>query len=298
MKMFYAGHAGNKIEIENLFPNRLLSYYYIQNKTVDMKLYFALSYSPFTEMDWAKEYGIEKILTSFHVIGKTKKKETIRPRVEGYQLFLDSGAFSAFTKGITIDIEKYCEFIKETKDIWKTYATLDVIGDSRATRVNTEFMEQKGLNPLPVFHYKSPLPELERLIDKYDYFALGGLVPLAKAQPELQRWLDYCFRYIMPAIKKKGLRIHGFGVNSLWAWKRYPFYSVDSTSWNQGSKYGRVKEMEGSKMITADRSNPEAIQKLYRDKDWKVRTIKNIETYLEAEKLVTRMWTEKGIVFM
>ena len=44
------------------------------------------------------------------------------------ELFLDSGAFSAFTQKVTIDIQEYIAFIKEHEDIIDVYANLDVIG--------------------------------------------------------------------------------------------------------------------------------------------------------------------------
>ena len=261
-----------------------------------MRLYFALSYSPFSEMAWVKETGIKRVLLSYHVIGNKKVTEGhINKHKNNYEFFLDSGAFSAFTKKVKIDIDKYADFIKKTKEFWKVYATLDVIGDWKATKDNTGYLEKQGLSPLPVFHYKSPIKELERLATSYPYIALGGLVPLAKQADTLRKWLDYCYRYLLPQIKKRQLKVHGFGVNSLWAWKRYPFYSVDSTSWNQGSKYGRVKMMKDFTWTTADKNNIYDVQRFFRDKNWKVRTEQNIKIYLKAEKLVTELWEKRGI---
>jgi hypothetical protein len=89
------------------------------------------------------------------------------------------GAFSAFTIGSLIDINEYVEYIKKNKEKFEVYATLDVIGDYEATERNTRYMQKCGLQPLPVFHYKSPVEYLEKLVNEYDYIALGGLVPLA-----------------------------------------------------------------------------------------------------------------------
>lgn len=94
-------------------------------------------------------------------------------------LFLDSGAYSAFSRGEKIDIDEYIKFIQKYQNNIKIYAGLDVIGNYIETRKNLEYMESKGLKPLPTFHFGSPLSELERMIDKYDYIALGGLVPLS-----------------------------------------------------------------------------------------------------------------------
>ena len=77
-------------------------------------------------------------------------------------VFLDSGAFSAWTRGVEIDIQKYIEFIKQNQDVITVYANLDVISPGRfsmgtkesaeLTLRNQKIMEQAGLSPLPVFH--------------------------------------------------------------------------------------------------------------------------------------------------
>ena len=68
-------------------------------------------------------------------------------------LFLDSGAFSAMTQGVKIDIYEYIDFIKEHEDVLEVYANLDVIGSAEGTWKNQMIMEEAGLKPLPVFHY-------------------------------------------------------------------------------------------------------------------------------------------------
>jgi len=51
-------------------------------------------------------------------------------------VFLDSGAFSSFTKKVDINIEQYIDFIKSNADLLDHYSVLDVIGDAKATLKN------------------------------------------------------------------------------------------------------------------------------------------------------------------
>ena len=69
-------------------------------------------------------------------------------------LFLDSGAFSAWNKGTSIDIKKYIKFIKKNEDLFTVYANLDVIGiggnqpnllTATKTLENQRIMEKAGL---------------------------------------------------------------------------------------------------------------------------------------------------------
>lgn len=156
------------------------------------------------------------------------------------KLFLDSGAFSARTKNIEIDIDSYIAYIKRYERYIDVYANLDVIADAEATWENQEIMEAAGLHPLPVFHVEDDMKYLERCIANYDYFCLGGM---AKGYNRSERasFIDLCFEQICDQESRlPKCKIHGFGMTSIdWMW-RWPWYSVDSTSWVLTSRMGSV----------------------------------------------------------
>lgn len=155
------------------------------------------------------------------------------------KLFLDSGAFSAFSQGVEIKIKDYIAFIKEHLEHLEVYANLDVIGDAEATLQNQKIMEKAGLKPLPCFHYGEPIKYLKHYLDNYDYLALGGMVPISTA--DLRVWLDNLFHeHICDKSGMPRVKIHGFGLTSFPLMKRYPWYSVDSTSWVVTGRMGSV----------------------------------------------------------
>lgn len=154
-------------------------------------------------------------------------------------LFLDSGAFSAWTKGAKIDIQEYIQFIKEHEDVINVYANLDVIGDASATYKNQQIMEEAGLSPLPVFHYGSSEKYLKRYLKKHSYISLGGMVPISTSA--LVSWLDHIFtNYLTNTTGMPIVKVHGFGLTSLRLMLRYPWYSVDSTSWIVTGRLGSI----------------------------------------------------------
>ena len=154
-------------------------------------------------------------------------------------LFLDSGAFSAWNQNIEIDLDEYIAFVKEHEDIIGVYANLDSIGDPQKTWQNQRAMERAGLNPLPCFHYGEPIEYLERYLDRYDYVALGGMVPISTK--DLSVWLDSLFsEYLTDEDGMPSVKVHGFGLTSLPLMLRYPWYSVDSTSWVLTSRMGSI----------------------------------------------------------
>ena len=152
-------------------------------------------------------------------------------------VFLDSGAFSAWRKNEVIDMDKYIEFCHKHKDNVEVYATLDVIGDPEKTWENHRIMEEAGLNPLPVYHCGSPAKYLHKCMD-YEYFGLGGIA--AQSEKVRLTFLDHVFKEISD---KKGIpthKTHGLGMTSFNLMREYPFYSVDSTSFALYAAYGIV----------------------------------------------------------
>lgn len=172
-----------------------------------------------------------RMLCSYHYF--KKQKEMVKELVEkNYEIFIDSGAFSAETKGVIINIDEYCDFIKYTGA--SIYAGLDVIGNAKQTRYNTEYMiGEHGLKPLPTFHMGSTLEDLEALMYNYPYICLGGLV----FSPKIVSHCDRVWHHILT--HEPNLRVHGFGLTNLELMKRYPWYSVDSSSYKSCRRFGR-----------------------------------------------------------
>jgi hypothetical protein len=149
--------------------------------------------------------------------------------------FGDSGAHSARTLGITLTLEDYAAWCHRWNDQLILYSNLDVIGAPEATWRNQRALEDvHGLRPLPVFHTGEPWEYLERYIDQgHTYIALGKLLgnPLADLLP----WLDKAFR-----VAGGRAVFHGFGMTTWDVLRRFPFHSVDSSTWSTGSRFGTV----------------------------------------------------------
>lgn len=143
-------------------------------------------------------------------------------------LFLDSGAFSAWTKKTEINLDEYMQFIKDHKKALTVYANLDVIGDPEGTWVNQKIMEDNGLKPIPIFHMGSSDKYLKKCMD-YEYFALGAMAK--QSSSNRVDFLDDVFKKIGDKDGIPTRKLHGLGMTSFDLMKRYPFYSVDSTSW-------------------------------------------------------------------
>lgn len=150
-------------------------------------------------------------------------------------LFLDSGAFSAWSKGKAIRLDSYIDFIREHGPAFDLIAPLDVIPRSRTqsgiaeaadgTWANMREMERQGLSPIPVVHCGETANIIARACSgKYPFVAVGGLVGTNRDLRE--EWLQGFFEYL--GRTKRPIAIHGFGL-SLGLMHRYPWDSMDST---------------------------------------------------------------------
>lgn len=199
---------------------------------------------------------IENFLESYHYIGSGKYADRIREN--GARVFLDSGAFSAFSLGVDVDLPAYCRWIQANSDIIRCdgpdlmASVLDGIGDPLKTYQNQLAMEQLGVRPLPCFHYGEDERYLEFYLANYDYITIGGMVPVST--PQLFYWLDRIWsKYLTDGSGRPRIKVHGFGLTSVDLMTRYPWYSVDSSSWVQIGAHGNII-MDGKTMAVSSQS--------------------------------------------
>lgn len=164
---------------------------------------------------------------------------------------LDSGAFSAFKRGVVIDRVEYGKFLCAHKTLLDCYINLDVIPgrpgkppsieeveDAAAQSfANYEYLRGEGLEPMPVFHCGESFQWLAKMLDAgTEYIGLGGTV--GKPRKAKVEFFKKCYA----AIKKTGrpVRTHGFGCTSASLVAMFPFTTIDSTSWVMAGANGYI----------------------------------------------------------
>jgi len=152
---------------------------------------------------------------------------------------MDSGAFSAKNSGKDIDLQEYTEcchrLLKSDSKLNEVFA-LDVIGDSKASLKNCEYMWRHGVPAIPTFHYGSDYSELIQIAKQYPKIALGGAVGMVS--PKRLKWARYCFSIVWKSVGPT--KIHGFGFGAEMLAMGCPFHSTDATTWEFGPlRFGR-----------------------------------------------------------
>jgi hypothetical protein len=138
-------------------------------------------------------------------------------------------------------LDAYAVFIQKYGSATDIYANVDVMGDAERSFRNQLYLEGRGILPVPVVHFGDSIEDLDRYLDRgYDYIGFGGLAKWP-ADNDRQNWLDKMFDYICSTPDRlPRVKIHGFGVGGFYWMQRYPWYSVDSTTWLKNAAYGAM----------------------------------------------------------
>lgn len=178
---------------------------------------------------WDWEQRPLAILTSYVYL---REWQTIRPYVRNPKaLMLDSGAFTAYQTGRTVDID---DLVRETRsDEWDEAVTLDVIGSWEGSKRNADYMRAAGSKAMPVFHLGEPWHLLEYYAANWPKVGLGGMVGV-KPLKSVLKWIEQCFARVWPK------KLHSFGRTEDAVLMRFPFHSADTSTWSIAAGAYRV----------------------------------------------------------
>ena len=197
-----------------------------------------------------------------YINDKKSIKECFESDFKG-KLFIDSGAYSAWTKGKTINVDEYIDFLNNNDDRIYIFAQVDVIPgikhqlptreqvEDAASRTwnNYLYMREKLKSPdkcLYTFHVGEPIKYLKRALEWKDsngkhipYIALGGMVGRSTTIRDnfINVVVDTISRSSNPNVK-----IHAFGMTSRKLLYKYPnLTSADSTKWIKYAANGLIQ---------------------------------------------------------
>jgi ketosteroid isomerase-like protein len=206
------------------------------------------------QRDWKQELEGRHLLVSYADPGQTALL------LEGWDVpgwLVDSGAFTAWTKGKPVDLDRYIAFCLELERRAAEgslkldgYFALDVIPgephrlptpeEARAaieqSRANLARMRDAGLRPIPIYHEGEPVEVLDALVaEGHPVIALGATA--SRGKKAVLDWLIPLFE------RHPDQRFHGLAMTQGRLLRSLPFDSVDSTSWLNPCRYGLKNNM-------------------------------------------------------
>ena len=265
-----------------------------------------------------KKCGVTRILISYYYI-KQKKINFEELFADFPEIVLDSGAFTMFKKRPTKEesakyFADYIKFIEQHVGNFFFVANYDVdvfMGYKQIDTWNKEFFpfEKAGQRVCYVAHDFDA-----RHIRLYEYLQSFGYVGVSyvKSNQTQKEHVETLTGVAYTIALKNKSHIHGFGMTSFVSNSRAPFYSVDSTTYLGGAKYGTTYVYNGAFFETwtyhykyrrkglvgqarAYGMDEETIKKFVDDTDINAVTEFNIYSWKESEKhfnlrLLQRQW--------
>jgi hypothetical protein len=185
------------------------------------------------------------LLKSYYYIATSK---WIIPYMNQFKGFLlDSGAFTFMTsqKNAKINWERYVieygNFVKKFNINHFFELDIDsIVGLKEVERLRDLLEKTAERKCIPVWHKSRGLEYWKRMCQEYDYVAIGGIV-----SKEIKRVEHDVFYPLLKIAKENNTKVHGLGFTDLKGLEKYKFYSVDSTCWLSGGRYGMLYTFNG-----------------------------------------------------
>lgn len=255
-------------------------------------LYFAGAENP-KVMEFAKEKNACKLFTQ-----ATERKqitEWAEEKIEGKiqnKLFVDSGAYTAHTRGHDVDVDDYIEYVNNLDEGITLFAQVDKIpGKFGVPRTREEilsapaeswenylYMRPRVKSPdklVPIFHQDEEFKWLENMLNWKDengkhipYIGISSSKDKAPKFREAWYWkvFDIIERSSNPKVKT-----HSFGTSSIRHLETFPFTSSDATSWIRGAAFGSITTDFGTILVSGvqdkDKNHINSCQLSYKQLD-------------------------------
>lgn len=201
------------------------------------------------------DYRLLSMHKAFKGNTKTWCEVSHHPKSGMKEVMLDSGAFTAFTKGhkVTLDdlIATYDDTLsklsKNIKEVW--LINLDVIpgefGRVAKPHEITEALDASDINfkklkkrygdrVLPVFHQTEPFSRLKQVVGQ-NWFIGAGFRQDFSEEHRIR-----CAEEVLEYAHSKGVEVHGLATTGIKMLRRAPFDTVDSASWLYTAAMGGI----------------------------------------------------------
>jgi hypothetical protein len=166
------------------------------------EIYLAYSHRGGTSMaawDWVARPL--NVLVAYPFVPSYRALLARAPHVAPARTILDSGAFSVWRSGESIDIQALTA--ETLRPEWSESVVLDVIGSAEGSRNNADYMRAAGSPAWPVFHVGEPWELLDHYVKGWPKVGLSCRT--GKSPTETLRFYSMCFARHWPH------RYHSFG---------------------------------------------------------------------------------------
>lgn len=272
-----------------------------------MRIYAAISDSG-TYYRVLREERYPHILASFAY--DEQRRVLQRLQYQPDSLVSDSGAFSAWQSGATIDLDAYVGWCRHYRNaspslpLW--HVNLDVVAGTKGKPVtaqqrldaiargmaNADAMRAAGVRVAEVYHQYEPTEVFDQLLDRRQD---GEVVCVAtlKSSPKKARgaFLERCWYQLTRRYGRTGPfpPVHGLGISHREWIFRYPWWSVDTLQWAAPGMFGEDLDREGTPRLVKGRGGA----KLYAPRCAGV--LRHYRRWMDQTE---RLWAQRGVTWL
>lgn len=246
----------------------------------NLDLYFAGS-SHNLSSQWINELNLNRLFSQ--ELNRTEIARMVEMKKNGQytgKILIDSGAFTAHTQGIEVDVDEYISYLNSITEQVNVFAQVDKIPGQfgkpktdedllEAPKLSWEnylYMRPKLKEPeklMPIYHQGEKLEWLKNMLEWTDehgnHIPYIGISPANdKAQSEKDKFIDMCFDTIKRS-SNPNVKTHAFGMTNLKTLTEYPFTSSDSTTWVMTPVNGGIMTKMGVVGISAQSKSSTSI---------------------------------------
>lgn len=229
-------------------------------------------------------FEIPYVLESFFYIN-----EVVANRIQNYKTFLlDSGGFTfgaSQNKSINdVDdyVERYIKFIKKY-DV-KYYMELDIeniIGKEKTIYYRNKLEQSTGKPSIPVWNVYRGMDAWYRYCENYDYISIGRI-----SGSGLRKYPEK-IKTLLKIAEIHNTKVHLLGMTEPNI-EQYNCYSVDSTSWLSGGRFGSMYRFNGRCMEAYNKKDNQRLRHGY-----KANNLHNLKEWLKYQKHLDKQY--KGV---
>lgn len=204
------------------------------------------------------DMGVRDYLMSYHYLQNSRIPLYKKYGGKGIEIFIDSGAYTyqADPKYMEYSVEdwekqikEYLNWAKKNKEYIFAIANLDLenlLGVDVVKKWNEKYFEpfmlETGIPVCFIWHPVCGDIGWEKYCERYPYVGLSWVA---------DDGTDLDFAYGLNKLKvaeKYNTLVHGMGMTRTSILPKLPFYTVDSTSWKSGFRYGQIAIWNGKKV--------------------------------------------------
>ncbi len=142
---------------------------------------------------------------------------------------------------------RFTDYCKKEGSKFDCYANFDYWPNGKMIYDMQKRLEGDGIFPFPVEHGDDGMVWLQKYIDEgYRYMGISKTLRWNSRDKAM-----FFFDRVFNLTERYGVMLHGFAITDVELMFRFPWYSVDSTTWMQVSAYGSILSIQEGRTTPA-----------------------------------------------